>query len=280
MAFKIAYCAGHYLGTPGKRLPNELDTAQTREWVLNDRVARRFAEAASQYEGVALLRTDDSTGKTFIDIPERTAKANAWGADLYLDMHHNAAGKIFSGGGVVAFCYPGSAVGRKYRDAIYEAVIAAGGLKGNRSEPLQEKKFDSLALSKMPAVLIEYGFMDSSTDAPVILTDAYAELVACATMAGIAKAAGLKKKVTAETNPNTKEGYTLEMKILKKGCKGEDVRALQILLMGRGYSCGNGGADGDFGSDTDRAVREYQKAKGLVRDGIAGKDTMGSLLGV
>lgn len=280
MAFKIAYCAGHYLDTPGKRLPKELDTAQTREWVLNDRVARHFARAASQYEGVELLRTDDQTGKTFIDIPERTAKANAWDADLYLDMHHNAAGKIFSGGGVVAFCYPGSAIGRKYRDAIYEAVIAAGGLKGNRSVPLQEKKFDSLALSKMPAVLMEYGFMDSVTDAPVILTDAYAELVACATMAGIAKAAGLKKKDTAEINPIPKEGYTLEMKNLKKGCKGEDVRALQILLMGRGYSCGNCGADGDFGGDTEKAVRAYQKAKGLVQDGIAGKATMGSLLGV
>lgn len=78
----------------------------------------------------------------------------------------------------------------------------------------------------------------------------------------------------------TKEGYTLEMKNLKKGCKGEDVRSLQILLMGRGYSCGNCGADGDFGGDTDKAVRAYQKAKGLVQDGIAGKATMGSLLGV
>lgn len=193
---KIAYCAGHYLGTAGKRLPKELDKNETREWVLNDRVARYFAEAAAQYEGVQLYRTDDETGKTFVNIPQRVEQANKWGAGLYIDMHHNAAGEIFTGGGVEAFCYPGSAEGKKYRDAIYKAVVAAGGLKGNRVSPLQEKKFDSLSLTNMPAVLIEYGYMDSKTDAPVILTDAYARKVGYATMEAVAALHGLKKKPT------------------------------------------------------------------------------------
>lgn len=200
MSLKIAYCAGHFIGTPGKRLPKELDSNETREWVLNDRVADYFAKAASEY-GVALLRTDDPTGKAFVDIPERVAKANKWGADLYLDFHHNAAGKIFDGGGVEAFSYPGSTEGMKYRDAIYKAVVTAGGLRGNRSKPLQEKRFDSLALSNMPAVLIEYGYMDSTVDAPVILTDAYAKKVGYATMEAIAKLHGLKKVTGVDAKP-------------------------------------------------------------------------------
>ena len=138
--FKIAYCAGHYLGTAGKRIPANLDPNQTKEWVLNDRVADHFAKAALEYEDVEILRTDDSTGKTFVDIPERTAKANDWDADIYIDMHHNAGINGGTGGGVVAFCYPNSSKGKEYRDAVYNAVIAAGGLKGNRSQPLQEKK--------------------------------------------------------------------------------------------------------------------------------------------
>lgn len=205
--FKIAYCAGHYLGTAGKRVPKELDKNETREWVLNDRVADHFAKAAAEYEGVLLYRTDDCTGKTFVDIPERTAQANEWGADIYLDIHHNAAGKIFDGGGVEAFCYPNSADGKKYRDAIYEAVIAACGLMGNRSQPLQEKKFDSLRLTNMTAVLIEYGYMDSKVDAPIILTDLYAKKVAYATMEGIAKAAGLKR---LPINKGKTSDYTFE----------------------------------------------------------------------
>lgn len=280
--FKIAYCAGHYIDTPGKRCPRSLDPHETREWVLNDRVADHFARAALEYEGVEILRTDDSTGKAFVDIPDRTAGANRWGADIYIDMHHNAGINGGNGGGVMAFCYPNSEKGKEYRNAIYEAVIAAGGLKGNRSQPLQEKKFDSLALTHMPAVLMEYGFMDSATDAPVILTDAYAKLVGYATMEGVAKVKGLKKKPVTEDKPATtttnKEGYTLEMRNLKKGCEGEDVRALQILLNGRGYSCGN--ADGIFGIRTDKAVRECQRENGLTEDGIAGPDTMGCLLGV
>lgn len=206
---KIAYCAGHYLGTAGKRLPAALDKNQTREWELNSRVADYFGLAATWYEGVTTYRTDDTTGKTFVDIPQRVAQANQWGADLYIDMHHNAAGEVFSGGGVEAFSFPGSAEGRKYRDAIYRAVVAAGGLKGNRSNPLQEKRFDSLALSTMPAVLIEYGYMDSTVDAPVILTDDYARKVGFATMEALAKLHGLKKK-DSPTPGAVETAYTTE----------------------------------------------------------------------
>lgn len=209
MDFKIAYCAGHYIGTAGKRLPKALDANETREWVLNDRVADAFAKAAAEYEGVELLRTDDPTGQRFIDIPERTAAANAWGAALYIDMHHNAAGKIFSGGGVEAYSYPGSAEGRKYRDTIYAAVIAAGDLKGNRSNPLQEKRYDTLVMTNMPAVLVEYGYMDSKVDAPVILTEDYSRKVGYATMEAIAKIAGLKKKVD-QIQDKPDESYSLE----------------------------------------------------------------------
>ena len=207
--FKIAYCAGHYMGTPGKRLPKSLDPNETREWVLNDRVADHFAKAAAEYEGVALYRTDDQTGKTFVDIPERVEQANEWGADIYIDMHHNAAGHVFSGGGVEAYSYPGSVEGKEYRDAIYNAVVEAGGLKGNRSNPLQEFRFDSLRLTNMPAVLIEYGFMDSTVDAPIILTEEYARKVAYATMGAIAQLRGLKKKPEASSTVSANATYPM-----------------------------------------------------------------------
>ena len=77
-----------------------------------------------------------------------------------------------------------------------------------------------------------------------------------------------------------KEVYMLEVRYLKKGCKGEDVKALQILLIGRGYSCGSAGVDGDFGDATTAAVKEYQKANGIGTDGIVGPKTMSRLLGV
>ena len=204
--FKIAYGAGHYINTPGKRLPKELDATQTREWVLNDRVARFFAEAAKEYVGVELLRVDDATGKTEISLADRCKKANNWGADFCLAIHHNAGVSLGSGGGIEAFSYKEGTSATKYRDAIYNACISAGGLKGNRANPKQAKGFYVLKNTKAPAVLVEYGFMDSKTDAPIILKEAYSKMVAYATMEGIAKIAGLKKKTTTVTQATVGEG--------------------------------------------------------------------------
>ena len=89
------------------------------------------------------------------------------------------------------------------------------------------------------------------------------------------------KYAEAQVEPAVKSpDFQVGLRYLTKGCEGEDVRALQILLIGRGYSCGSAGADGDFGKNTDTALRNYQKAKGLEVDGWAGPATMASLLGV
>ena len=195
MSFRLAMGPGHYLGTAGRRIPKALDPAQTQEWPLNDRVARYVAEAAKLYEDVEVLRVDDPTGKVAISVEDRCKAANDWGADSCLSLHHNAyTGKPWSGGGVEAYSAPGSGKGKQYRDAIYEAVVAAGGLRGNRASPKKEKAYKALKLTKAPAVLVEYGFMDSKNDAPVILSDSYAKAVGYATMEAIAKVAGLKKK--------------------------------------------------------------------------------------
>lgn len=190
---KIAIDAGHYYGEPGRRNLKQFDPNETREWQMNDRVARHFVEAAKAYD-VEILRTDDPTGKVETSLSDRARKANNFGADFFISFHHNAGVSGGSGGGVEAYCYPNSATGRKYRDAIYTAVINAGGIRGNRATPMKEANFAVLRETNMPAVLMEYGFMDSSYDAPIICTDAYSKKVAYGTMEGIAKVAGLKRK--------------------------------------------------------------------------------------
>lgn len=66
---------------------------------------------------------------------------------------------------------------------------------------------------------------------------------------------------------------------LKRGNKGEKVAILQQLLIDRGYKLPRYGADGDFGSETEAAVRQFQKDHGLKVDGIAGEKTWASLMG-
>lgn len=58
---------------------------------------------------------------------------------------------------------------------------------------------------------------------------------------------------------------------LKKGCEGSDVKELQLDLMKLGYSLPRYGADGDFGSETEKAVKQFQLAYGLKEDGVMDK---------
>lgn len=67
--------------------------------------------------------------------------------------------------------------------------------------------------------------------------------------------------------------------LLRFGDKGECVRSAQLLLIGRGYSCGRCGADGEIGQDTYNAIIAFQRASGLQQDGIIGAQTWARLIG-
>lgn len=59
------------------------------------------------------------------------------------------------------------------------------------------------------------------------------------------------------------------------GSKGNAVRELQAALNAHGYALD---VDGQFGTKTRAAVRDYQQKNGLRLDGIAGDETWGSLM--
>jgi hypothetical protein len=87
-----------------------------------------------------------------------------------------------------------------------------------------------------------------------------------------------KSAAGTAAKPALTENVTLKLATLKSGHTGEQVKAMQILLIGLGYSCGPDGADGDFGSNTMKALKRYQLAKGLMADGICGEKTWIKLL--
>ncbi|MDO4565183.1 MAG: peptidoglycan-binding protein [Clostridia bacterium] len=65
---------------------------------------------------------------------------------------------------------------------------------------------------------------------------------------------------------------------LKKGDKGEDVRQLQLLLLAKELDLGTYGADGDFGSRTEKAVSTFQK-NAILQSGVANALTIETLGG-
>ena len=178
MSMLICIDAGHYLGTPGKRCLKSIDPGETREWELNGRAADKVQALLAGYD-CRTMRVDDPTGKTEVSLAYRVAKANKAKADIYISIHHNAGIKGGSGGGIVVYVCSG--VGEdttSLQKAVYEATVASTGLRGNRSNPLAVADFYVLVNTTMPAILGEFGFMDSTTDTPIILTEEYADQLA------------------------------------------------------------------------------------------------------
>ncbi len=61
---------------------------------------------------------------------------------------------------------------------------------------------------------------------------------------------------------------------VRKGAKGNITYILQAILYCKGYKIA---VDGDFGVNTENAVKDYQQSNGLTVDGIAGKNTFTKL---
>ena len=89
---------------------------------------------------------------------------------------------------------------------------------------------------------------------------------------------------TEAEKPKTGKTYTVTLPELRKGDTGTAVERLQTLLIGRGYYCGGISfsgrerPDGDFGPQTEAAVKDVQLAAGLEQNGIVGQETMQELL--
>ncbi len=73
------------------------------------------------------------------------------------------------------------------------------------------------------------------------------------------------EKTTEILGNNTTDGS------LKLGSTGDKVKELQKWLTD--YSYYSGDIDGNFGADTEKAVKAFQEEAGLIVDGVVGKDT-------
>lgn len=189
----ICIDAGHYLGTPGKRCLKSIDPQETREWVLNSRVADKVQALLKQYD-CQTMRVDDVTGQREVALYERVSAANRSGAELYLSIHHNAGINGGSGGGIVVYVCPGAdEQSRRVQQAVYSHTVVCTGLWGNRANPTPEGNLYVLNCTAMPAILGEFGFMDSTTDTPIILTEHYAQRLAAGIVEALAEVYGLKE---------------------------------------------------------------------------------------
>lgn len=143
---------------------------------------------------VRMSRTTD----TYLTLAQRTNDANKWGANYFVSIHLNSA--TSNAKGYEDFIYNGSvnnatvALQSAIHAEIYAAITKELGATPNRGK--KRGNFHVIRESKMPAVLTENLFINSTHDGPLIKKADYVKVLGRAHAVGMAKAAGLKKKTT------------------------------------------------------------------------------------
>lgn len=83
---------------------------------------------------------------------------------------------------------------------------------------------------------------------------------------------------TAEEGNQIETSAALGSRLLVFGRRGEDVVLLQQALMRLGYPLSDWGTDGDYGEETEKAVKDFQQDHGLEIDGDYGPMTHAELM--
>jgi N-acetylmuramoyl-L-alanine amidase len=268
MIYKVSGSAGH-----GGNDPGAIAAGKFKESVMALTVTSAFCKELKKDPRVNVKQT--RTSDINQSITTKVNMANSFGADLALDIHFNAGG----GDGAEVWCShvggTGEALAKNILKRFEEIGQNSRGVKTRLNESGQDY-FGFIRMTKMPAVIVECGFIDNATDRK--LFDTPAELKKM----GVAIAKGVLDTITQENNKKRSEtkseamtGYygtfpTLPSRgYFKIGDKGLMVRRLQALL---NWSIeADLDKDGIVGAATIAAVKKFQEEFGLKKDGYFGK---------
>lgn len=147
--------------------------------------------------GVFMSRTDD----TYVSLQRRPEQANNLGADIFVSLHHNAMPNSNTTTGIETFYYgssskyPPLAKNRPYHN---NPIRLAGSKRladlihgellnhtGAHNRKVKRAAFVVVREARMPAVLLEYGFMSTPSDLRVFSQNWYQNKLALATVDGI-----------------------------------------------------------------------------------------------
>ena len=238
---------------------------------------------------VGVTRTNKDT-----DVAVYNRGTMAKGYDLLISLHSNAASA--ESAKRVSIYKPLSGIGDRIAELIGKAVFNCMNLKADKYWYYETKTRKSekgnweyygvlrgAADVGIPALIVEHSFHTNKEACSWLLKSANLKELAKAEAKAIAEYFGITEKPTKNETAFEEmfmgvKSVTVNLNQLSKGAKGEHVKNLQILLIGKGYSCGSSGADGDFGTNTEKAVKKFQKDNGLTADGICGKNTWTKLL--
>ena len=186
-----------------------------------------------------------------INVKDIAKNANLWGADLFIAFHRNAGG----GEGAECLIVTGaSATSREMAQAVQSALVGVG--FRDRGVKVQDRNTYVLSHTTMPATTIECGFIDNAGD-NALFDSKFNEIVQGITDAVLSIAGGVVPNTV--TPPSPSANVSELTRVLKRGCKGDDVMQAQERL--NHHKANAGKVDGVFGTNTYNAVLRFQQAR-------------------
>ena len=170
--------------SPSNQTGNKFITGNTSEGAVWADIAKRTEEKLKAYDCEVMVCQASKT------LAARAAEALAWGADVYIAMHSNAAGTANKGArGVEVYYDPNK--GEKTKQLAQAVLDQLKTLFTSRGLKQSTKLIDCYKPA-MPSIIGECGFHDNEADAKLILNnkDKIAELYCVA----LVKYLGLTKK--------------------------------------------------------------------------------------
>lgn len=208
MSVKIGLDAGHGLKTSGKQTPDGI-----HEWELNDKVRDKVVKFLSDYD-CEIIHTDKDEGKVDDSLADRWKRYMNAGVSAFVSIHHNAnTGKWNNATGVETFVDNGAIPSDVIlANCIHKRLVKYTGM---RDRGIKRKDFYVINQDKIPAVLVEGGFMDGKEDYKIITSDKGQTAYAKAVAEGLIEFLDLKKKKVAPKKETPKK-ETTSTKCFKK----------------------------------------------------------------
>jgi N-acetylmuramoyl-L-alanine amidase len=275
----VATDKGHGLGTPGKETPvfetGVMKGKRMQEEEFNDAVGY-YLDAELKRHGIKVV--DVTPEKSDTPLSVRVKRANDAKADIYVSIHANASTGLWGTAEGIETFSSTSVNSKRLAQLIHKNLM-----KGTAMRDRGVKNGSHLYVikyTKMPAILVECGFMDNLREAILLLSDAYRRECAHEILLGILEYFGMKFKPVSEpvktfTPAPTKTASATASITLSKGSKQTGaISQLQNSLDFLGYELT---PDGEFGNLTESAVKKFQTDNKLTVDGIAGKNTLAKI---
>ncbi len=152
---------------------------------LTLRIAKLLSEKLAK-EGATVIMTRKTD--VFIDLKERAEIANRNGAHFFISCHINSNRLANSTTGGMTFYHKQNPIGQLLADCIQTEIAKVSKIRsmGTWSDQrIYESGFAVLRHSKMPAVLIEFGFINHSGDRKRMITADFQDSVANAVVKGL-----------------------------------------------------------------------------------------------